>query len=110
MEFLVFAFINFYILWIFYLAVMNLKRARDSREGLSKLAYYLGVPILIVGLILDFIINVFILSILFLEFPRETTVTSRLKRHKLAGGWRSKVVKKFFVPLLDQFDPSGVHI
>jgi hypothetical protein len=98
-----------YLLWIFYLAVMNLKGARD-KELLNKFTYALAVPVLAVGIVLDIAVNVFVMSVLLLELPKELTVTSRLKRHnKESTGYR-KSVAKFFEPLLDPFDPDGDHI
>lgn len=99
----------FYQLWVFYPAVMNLKRVRDS-TGLPKGAYILGYPILLIGLVLDAVINIVFMTIIMLELPRELTVTSRLKRHNKAGGWCGKIAKTFFEPILDPFDPSGNHI
>lgn len=100
---------SFYGLWLFYLAVMNLKRVRDLGL-LSPLALAFGTPILIVGLVLDLIVNVAVMTVILLELPQETTVTSRLKRHNRASsGWR-KAVAVWFEPLLDPFDPSGDHI
>lgn len=101
--------LSFYLLWIFYLAVMNLKRVRDLGK-LTKVTTFLGFPILILGYLIDFICNVFFLTIILLELPQETTVTARLKRHnKTSTGWRLAVVK-WFEPIVDPFDPSGDHI
>lgn len=98
-----------YALWIFYLAVMNLKRVKAEGK-LSKFANALGTPVLIVGLILDFIVNVFVFSLILLELPKEITVTARLRRHnKESANWR-KSVTTWIEPLLDPFDPSGDHI
>lgn len=103
-----------YALWIFYIAVMGLKRVRDVGQ-LSKTAAAFGYPVLIVGLMLDLIANLFPLTILLLELPRETTVTARLKRHNRSvptsglQRWR-KAVAAWAEPLLDPFDPSGDHI
>lgn len=98
-----------YALWIFYLAVMALKRARDAGQ-LSPLAYVLGVPVLKVGLVLDVLVNVFVLTLVLLEWPREWLVTTRLKRHNRQGaGWR-KAFAAWCEQLLDPFDPSGDHI
>jgi len=48
--------LGFYILWVFYLAVMNLKRVKDA--GLmTKTAMVFGYPILLAGWLVDFIIN-----------------------------------------------------
>lgn len=98
-----------YALWIFYLAVMCLKRAKDA-DLLHKRARILGMPVLLVGYALDCLVNVFVMTVLLGELPRETTVTARLKRHiKTSTGWRLKVARGF-VPLLDPFDPTGRHI
>ena len=98
-----------YALWIFYLAVMNLSRAK--KEGLlSKTALVLGIPVLIVGLIIDFIVNVILMTVLFLELPSEGTVSARLKRHNRTGtGWRKKLAA-WFEPIFDPYDPKGDHI
>jgi hypothetical protein len=98
-----------YGLWVFYLAVMNLKRVHDS-HGLSPWALRFGYPVLIVGYLLDILVNWVVVTLLLLELPREATVTARLKRHnRESAGWR-KSVALFFEPLLDPFDPSGDHI
>ena len=109
LSYFLYSFLCLYFLWIFYLAVMTLKRARDANL-LTKNATAFGVPVLIVGLVLDFIANVFVMSLMLLELPKETTVTARLKRHnKESTGWRLSIVK-WAEPLLDTFDPSGDHI
>ena len=99
-----------YALWVFYLAVMALKRASDAGQ-LSPLAYALGLPVLKVGLVLDVLVNLVVMTVVLLELPREWLVTTRLKRHnKDADGWRKRLVAVVFEPLLDPFDPSGDHI
>lgn len=98
-----------YVLWIFYLAVMNLARARDN-QTLTKPALYLGTPIFIIGYSLDVFVQLFVMSFLFLELPKEWTVTGRVKRHLYSGeGWREKVAAWFCHHLLNAFDPDGKH-
>ena len=98
-----------YALWVFFLAVMSLKRAKDAGL-LTATAKCFGYPVLFAGLLLDFIANTFVLSLLLLELPREGTVTSRLKRHNATStGWR-KAVAAWAEPLLGPYDPSGDHI
>lgn len=101
---------SLYLLWIFYLAVMNLKRVRDEGK-LHGIAYALGLPILYVGLLLDVFVNWVLMTVVFLEFPKETLVTSRLKRHwKTApNSWRGKFARKFSNIMLDEFD-DGDHL
>ena len=99
-----------YALWIFFIAVMGLKRAKDAGL-LSNTAKALGYPVLIVGYLLDCFVNVFVMTVVFLELPQETTVTARLSRHNACatGGWR-KAIALWAEPLLDPYDPSGNHI
>jgi hypothetical protein len=101
--------LSFYALWLLYLAVMSLKRAQDAGM-LHKTARVLGTPILLIGYVLDALVNIFILTLILVEIPEELTVTSRLKRHiKNSTDWRLGVAC-WFIPLLDPFDPSGKHI
>jgi hypothetical protein len=98
-----------YALYVFYAAVMNIKRVRDAGK-LTWMGKALGYPTLIIGLLLDLFVNLTLMTIVLLELPRELTVTARLKRHhKESKGWRLAVVK-FFEPVLDPLDPSGDHI
>lgn len=98
-----------YALYVWYAAVMNIKRVRDIGK-LTTLGKVFGYPTLVIGLILDLLVNWFVMTIILLEVPRELTVTSRLKRHhKESTGYRLAVVK-FFEPVLDPLDPSGDHI
>ncbi len=101
--------LSLWTLWVFFLAVMSLKRARDT-VGLSFWCKFFGYPVVCVGLLIDFAANVFLLSLILLEVPKEGTVTSRLKRHnRESTGWR-KSVAVWAEQLLDRFDPSGDHI
>jgi hypothetical protein len=98
-----------YALYVFYAAVMNIKRVRDAGK-LTWVGKTLGYPTLVIGLVLDLFVNLTLMTIVLLELPRELTVTARLKRHhKESTGWRLAVVK-FFEPVLDPLDPSGDHI
>lgn len=99
-----------YLLWVLYQAVMNLQRARDNRT-LPRPAYYLGLPILWVGLALDCAVNMTLASLLFLELPHELLVTSRLERQVFDGsGWRQRLARWIAANLLDPFDPRGSHV
>jgi len=103
------SFVGFYVLWVLFLSVMALSRAKKAGL-LSKTALVMGTPVLLVGYLLDFLMNVTVMSLVLLEFPKETTVTRRLKRHhKESTGWRLAVVL-WFEPLLDPYDPSGDHV
>ena len=98
-----------YATWVFYLAVMNLAMARRAGT-LSRTALVLGMPVLVVGGLLDLLLNMTVMSLVLLELPKELTVTKRLKRHhKQSTGWRLAVVL-WFEPLLDPYAPNGDHI
>lgn len=98
-----------YALWVFYLAVMSLQRARDAGL-LHRNARIMGTPVLIVGYLLDVFVNIVVMTVVLLEMPQELTVTSRLKRHiRYGDGWRFRTAM-WFVPLLDPYDPDGTHI
>jgi hypothetical protein len=97
-----------YGLYVFYAAVMNLQRVRDMGL-LTPMAKVLAYPTLVIGFTLDLLVNIFVFSIVLFEFPKELTVTARLRRHHSSKGWRLMVVK-FLEPILDPLDPSGDHI
>ena len=104
-----YTFLLFYVMWILFLAVMNLKRAKDA-GNLSPVAHALGLPLLLFGLTLDWVANLTILSLLLFELPREWTVSERLSRHiHDPSGWRQKIAKWVCGVFLDSFDPSGPH-
>jgi len=108
-DYLIWSLCITYALYVFYCAVMNIKRVRDAGK-LTCFGKVLGYPTLYIGLCLDLLVNIFVMTPLLLELPRELTVTSRLKRHnKESTGYRLAVVK-FFEPVLDPLDPSGDHI
>lgn len=98
-----------WMLWTFYLAVTHLQEARDAGK-IPRFAYIPGMATLYVGWLLDFAINVAVLTVVMLEVPHETTVTARLKRHKDDMGWRGSIARWIAAQLLDPFDPSGTHI
>lgn len=101
---------SLYLCWTLYLAIMALKRARDSGT-LPKVAYYLGLPLLWLGLLVDFICNVLVTLLPFLDLPREFLVTARLQRYVDGpDGWRKRLALWFALNLLDPFDPKGYHI
>lgn len=101
------------VLWLLYLAVMNLKRAKAAGTLTLRAAMW-GYPWLWVGYVVDFYCNTLLFSILLWEWPqwqnRELLVTDRLKRTRRTGaGWRLGVAN-WFVPLLNPYDPDGDHI
>jgi hypothetical protein len=102
-------FVLVYLLWFFFIAVMNIKRVSDVGK-LSRFATVLSYPIVIVGVMIDAATNWLVFTFVLLELPQEITVTARLKRHHRESiGWRLAVVL-ILEPILDPFDPSGDHV
>lgn len=89
---------------------MALKRARDDGT-ISKIALVLGYPILVAGYILDFCVNISILSLVVLDFPKEITVSQHLSRLVRTGKPFQQTIANWIAKnLLDAFDPSGAHL
>jgi hypothetical protein len=63
------------------------------------------------GYALDFLANVFVATLVFVELPREALVTTRLKRHvnTPTSAWRTAIATWVCDEMLDVFDPSGNH-
>lgn len=81
----------FILTFIFYLAIIKLQEANDS--GLLDCVHmsvrWIAYSILLVGLILDTLLNWIFLSVTYMEFPRELLCTARVVRHKYhSEGWR----------------------
>jgi hypothetical protein len=92
-----------------YWAIMALARAKESGH-LSPWALRIAYPLLAVGYLCDFLLNVFVVSWILLEVPRELLVTARLSRHiKAESGWRKSVSTWVCQHLLDWADPKGCH-
>ena len=102
------------LLFWMYAAVMNFKRVRDI-GNLSKTAFALAMPLLIVGYALDIALNIFFYSVVCLHPQAWGTMSSRFKKYNnsnpanWAQRWR-KAVAQWAEPLLDPLDPSGNHI
>jgi hypothetical protein len=98
-----------YSLFVLFLAVMSLQTAK-AQGKITAGAYRLAYSVLLLGWVLDFIVNATLASLLFLELPQELTVSARVLRHvKDAGGWRRTVACWLQANLLAPFDPSGRH-
>jgi len=91
-----------FMTWLFFLAIMSLKHARDAGK-LTKTASNLAWPILIIGYPLDFLFNI-ASSFIFLEFPQEWLFTARVSRHIKGNGWRAALAHWICSNLLNPFD------
>lgn len=97
-----------YLTWVFFLAVMMLRQARDAKKipGATMPVAYL---VLGMGLVIDWFLNM-LATVLFVELPAEWLLTGRLSRHIRAGaGWRYRVARWFCDGYLNPFDPGHCH-
>lgn len=95
--------------WGVYVLVMGIYRAYLNKN-LRGLLFLLSFPFVVLGYFIDVFANITIASAVFMEFPRELLVTSRLKRYvSQCSGWRCRVAKYICDNILDPFDPRGEH-
>ena len=110
MIYVLHVFLAVYALWGVFVLVMGLQRAREAGT-LTRVSLILGTPFVVVGYLLDVAVNVTVCTVVFLDPPREATVTARLKRYLANGSrWRRYIAEWIALHLLDSFDPSGKHI
>lgn len=109
MKHAIFALFACWACWVLFVCIMRLQMLRDAGQ-LTIGQKILGYPTLVVGLVLDVALNWLVCTVLFLEFPRETTVSARLWRHSNDDpGWRQKLALIIRQQLLDTADPRGIH-
>lgn len=91
--------------WLFYLALMNIKR--NWKKISWPVRILAAVPIAIVGIIIDVVMNLVVGTLFFVELPHEWVFTDRVKRHKAESwNWRNRLAHWFCNNILDPFDPD----
>lgn len=96
-----------YALWPLYVFTMAIQRAHEAGQ-VSKVAWVLAFPLIFAALLLDVFLNVFVFSILLVEFPKrgEWTFSQRLSRLIRCDNWRRPVACWVASSLLDPYDPD----
>ena len=97
------------VCWVLYLAVMNLAAHRHTMGPVAKAHAYV---LLGIALVFDAVLNAVVGTIIFLDWPREWTLTRRLQRYlrdPQAKLWRINRARWLCDKLLDQFAPGGKH-
>lgn len=100
---------DLYLFFIMYVASMGMIRAHAEKK-LNGLLWVLCLPFVAVSIVLDFINNVLLFSLIFFELPKEWLVTERLKRHAKQHTFRGKLSRWIGETILDPFDHTGSHI
>lgn len=102
-------FLDLYLFFILYVASMGMVRAH--KEGkLNSILWILCVPFVALSWVIDVIHNITLFTLLYLELPRELTVTERLKRHVGEHTFRGKLSRWIAETVLNPFDYSGNHV
>lgn len=110
MKYPLYAFLLMNFTWVYFLAVMHLRDAKDA-ERLNGFAKALGYFNLFIGLVLDALVNALPMSLIMLELPREWLTTARLSRIIKTGdvSWRYGVALWLCRNLLSTFDSDHHH-
>jgi hypothetical protein len=103
--FIGFAALFAYVIWAFFLAYSGIQFAKATSRA-TPIVLFATTPIVVVGVALDFIGNVVLLTPIFFELPQELLMTKRFKRHKQSSGYRQHVAIAVCDNLLDPFDPG----
>ncbi len=80
------------------------QKTRNTRY--EKLANIPLIPLFVFGYVYDVFLNIVVFTPLFLELPKEWTVTERMSRHIYSGdidSWRTKISVSFCA-VLQKFD------
>jgi hypothetical protein len=106
--YLFYAGLLWYATWVFYCASMAFMWAGEQVKG--ETAPWAGMTANIAWF-LNVLLNWTVMTVIFLEFPREPNVSARCLRHYRHGkGWRQKLAGYIGRVWLDPVDPSGTHI
>jgi hypothetical protein len=96
--------LTFYTL---YLAAINLY---ENRAETSKAVLVIASPMLVSMLVCDFLMQMTIATVIFLDPPRDLLVTGRLKRYRDTGsGWRKHWATEICERGLNPFAPTKKH-
>lgn len=110
--YLIYAILFVYFTLGLYWSVMHLEHLYKSNK-LSTLNKTIVIPWLVFFLLIDFILNAVIGTILFLEPPRydkkEWLFTGRVSRLNNKLNWQGKIARWICINLLDPFDSDGKH-
>lgn len=100
---------DLYLFFIMYVASMGMVRAHAEGK-LNGVLWVLCLPFVAISVVIDFINNMTVFTLLFAELPKELLVTARLKRHLNEQTFRGKIARWFGNVLLNPFDHTGNHL
>lgn len=93
-----------YVMWVLYVVItLIMPMAREIKRR-SPFMYYTFTSLAYATRWYDIALNVFLFSLLFLDRPRERTITERMKRYLAGEGWRHKVADWVCKNMLEPID------
>lgn len=99
-------------LWFYYVGSASLLDIRQ-RHDVKWYVKIFAIPPLLLGAILDIILNILLASIIFVDLPREWLFTDRLIRYRNDPSytltWRDDFASFICEHYLNPFDDSGDH-
>lgn len=81
-----------YVLFVLYVAVMGILQAHNAKR-LKWPVYPFAMLTFALGVLLDFFVNVTLLTLLFIELPRHWLITKRLASHINKNTWRGTLAR-----------------
>lgn len=93
-----------YGLWLLFLAVMALQW---KWRMLSLPVRVLAAPAVLFAVLFDFLFNVTLGTLLFLDLPRQWTFSQRVGSYKQRIDWRAPLAEWICANLLDPFEAGG---
>lgn len=100
---------DLYLFFIMYVAGMGMVRAHAEGK-LNGVLWVLCLPFVALSWVIDVLHNVTVFTLIFVELPRELTVTERLKRHVTQQTFRGKLARWIADTLLNSFDHTNNHV
>lgn len=93
--------------FVFFVAIMKMREVKDAIFQLHGSVRWVCYLILLIGLLLDILLNWLVLTVAFAELPREFLSTTRVVRHKYhSTHWRQDQAKWWCKHWLTPFDKS----
>jgi hypothetical protein len=108
-QFAVVGLVSIYALYVYYCAIMNIWRVYRLGK-LTLLGKVFGIPTLAIGLAIDVFVNILVATVVFLDLPREWTLSQRLSRYISKDTGYRRAIARWIEPVLDPLDPRGDHI
>lgn len=99
---------DLYLFFILYVASIGMIRAHFEKK-ITGILWGLCVPFVALSWLFDVLHNVILFSIIFVEYPKQLTVTKRLKRHIDKAGYRGWLARYICKSILSPFDHTGDH-